>query len=118
MEQAASDQQTAAGNLRAARDAVRLFGKTDADISAAASDGLVTGINPEYVLICRATDELSQAHTLTDETLTALLDTFGVITTRRYVAMIAWFNLLSLFLNGTRVPLETTDKIGGRTSPI
>jgi cobalt-zinc-cadmium efflux system membrane fusion protein len=32
MEQAASDQQTAEGNLRAARDAVRLFGKTDADI--------------------------------------------------------------------------------------
>jgi alkylhydroperoxidase family enzyme len=93
-------------------------GLSHAEISAAASDGSVSGIDPEYVLICRATDELSQAHTLTDETLTALLDTFGVITTRRYVAMIAWFNLLSLFLNGTRVPLETTDKIGNRTSPI
>ncbi|HME68240.1 MAG TPA: carboxymuconolactone decarboxylase family protein [Streptosporangiaceae bacterium] len=93
-------------------------GLSDADICAAASDGSVTGIDPEYVLICRATDELSQAHTLTDETLTTLLDTFGVVTTRRYVAMIAWFNLLSLFLNGTRVPLETTDKIGNRTSPI
>jgi membrane fusion protein, heavy metal efflux system len=32
VEQAASDQQTAEGNLRAARDSVRLFGKTDADI--------------------------------------------------------------------------------------
>ena len=32
VEQAASDQQTAEGNLQAARDAVRLFGKTDADI--------------------------------------------------------------------------------------
>ncbi len=32
LEQAVSDQQTAEGNLRAARDAVRLFGKTDADI--------------------------------------------------------------------------------------
>jgi membrane fusion protein, heavy metal efflux system len=31
-EQAASDQQTAEGALRAARDAVRLFGKTDTDI--------------------------------------------------------------------------------------
>ena len=34
VEQAASDEQTAEGNLRAARDAVRLFGKTDADIDA------------------------------------------------------------------------------------
>jgi cobalt-zinc-cadmium efflux system membrane fusion protein len=32
VEQAASDEQTAEGNLRAARDAVRLFGKSDADI--------------------------------------------------------------------------------------
>ena len=32
LEQAASDEQTAEGNLRAARDAVRLFGKSDADI--------------------------------------------------------------------------------------
>jgi cobalt-zinc-cadmium efflux system membrane fusion protein len=32
LEQAASDQQTAQGNLAAARNAVRIFGKTDADI--------------------------------------------------------------------------------------
>jgi cobalt-zinc-cadmium efflux system membrane fusion protein len=32
LDQATSDQQTAEGNLRAARDAVRLFGKTDAEI--------------------------------------------------------------------------------------
>src|SRR6202035_2068363 len=32
VEQATSDQQTAEGNLQAARDAVRLFGKADADI--------------------------------------------------------------------------------------
>jgi membrane fusion protein, heavy metal efflux system len=32
VEQATSDQQTAQGNLTAARDAVRIFGKTDADI--------------------------------------------------------------------------------------
>jgi membrane fusion protein, heavy metal efflux system len=32
VEQATSDQQTAEGNLRAARDAVRIFGKTDAEI--------------------------------------------------------------------------------------
>jgi membrane fusion protein, heavy metal efflux system len=32
LEQASSDQQTAEGNLRAARDAVRIFGKSDLDI--------------------------------------------------------------------------------------
>jgi membrane fusion protein, heavy metal efflux system len=38
VEQAASDQQTAEGNLRAGRDAVRLFGKTDADIDRIVAD--------------------------------------------------------------------------------
>ena len=33
MEQAVSEQQTAEGNVRAGRDAVRLFGKTDAEIN-------------------------------------------------------------------------------------
>ena len=56
--------------------------------------------------------------TLTDRTLQSLLDTFGATITRKYIATIAWFSLLSLFLNGTRVPLETTDKIGDRTSPL
>ena len=38
VEQAASDEQTAEGNLRAARDAVRIFGKTDADIDRIIAD--------------------------------------------------------------------------------
>ena len=38
VEQAASDEQTAEGNLRAARDAVRLFGKSDADIDRIIAD--------------------------------------------------------------------------------
>jgi len=89
------------------------------EIKAAASDGPVLDINPDYVLICRATDELSSTSaTLSDDTLTALLERHGDVLTRKFVLLIAWFNLLSRFLNGCRVPLETTDKIGNRTSPL
>jgi membrane fusion protein, heavy metal efflux system len=38
LEQAASDQQTAEGNLRAARDAVRIFGKSDTEIDRIVAD--------------------------------------------------------------------------------
>jgi cobalt-zinc-cadmium efflux system membrane fusion protein len=38
VDQAVSDQQTAEGNLRAARDAVRIFGKSDADIDRIVAD--------------------------------------------------------------------------------
>ena len=46
VEQATSDQQTAEGNLRAARDAVRIFGKSDAEI-----DRLVAQRNADPTLV-------------------------------------------------------------------
>jgi cobalt-zinc-cadmium efflux system membrane fusion protein len=46
VEQAASDEQTAEGNLQAARDAVRIFGKTDADI-----DGIVANRSADPTLV-------------------------------------------------------------------
>jgi alkylhydroperoxidase family enzyme len=88
------------------------------EIDAAGSDGPVVGINPEYVLVCKATDELSKSGTLQDDTLSELMNRYGDAITRKLVLMIAWFNLLSRFLNGCRVPLETTDKIGTGTSPL
>ncbi len=93
-------------------------GLSSKEIDAAGSDGPVAGINPEYVLVCKATDELSKSGTLRDETLSELLNRYGDTITRKLVLMIAWFNLLSRFLNGCRVPLETTDKIGTGTSPL
>jgi alkylhydroperoxidase family enzyme len=96
----------------------RNTGLTSEEIDAAGSDGPVTGVNPDYVLVCKATDELSKSGTLRDETLSELLKRYGDIVTRKLVLMIAWFNLLSRFLNGCRVPLETSDKIGAGTSPL
>ncbi|WP_193046116.1 carboxymuconolactone decarboxylase family protein [Mycolicibacterium baixiangningiae] len=96
----------------------RNAGLTTAEIETVAGDGNVEDLDTDYQVLIAATDELLKEGTLADGTLQALLDTFGVTTTRKYIATIAWFSLLSLFLNGTRVPLETTDKIGQRTSPL
>ena len=96
----------------------RNAGLSSQEIEAVAADGPVEGIDKEYVVICTAADELLRSGTLTDTTPGTMLDMFGHTATRKYVATIAWFSLLSLFLNGLRVPLETTDKIGNRTSPL
>jgi alkylhydroperoxidase family enzyme len=97
-------------------------GLTTSEIDTIAGDGdgplALDNLDADYQLLIAATDELLMSGTLTDGTLQALLDTFGTTTTRKYIATIAWFSLLSLFLNGTRVPMETTDKIGQRTSPL
>jgi hypothetical protein len=38
--------------------------------------------------------------------------------TRKIILIISWFNLLSCFINGCRVPLETSDKIGNESAPV
>ncbi len=93
-------------------------GLTQRDIDGAAGEEPVSSSNPEFVLVCRATDEMCHSGTLTDETLASLLSYFGDVKCRKIILIIAWFNLLSLFLNGCRVPLETTEKIGKKTSPL
>ena len=93
-------------------------GLSNEEIAAASSDSQVKGIDPRYILVCIATDELSDEGRLSDETLTELLGRYGDTVTRKLILIIGWFNLLSRFVNGCRVPLETTDKIGNGKSPI
>jgi len=96
----------------------RNVGLSEGEIAAVSSDGPVSGIDPEYVLLCKATDEMSKTGTLTDATLGEMLTRYDPTTCRKVNLMIAWFNLLPRFLNACRVPLETTDKVGSRSSPL
>ncbi len=93
-------------------------GCTDSEIEAMATDGPVTGLGDEITLILSAVDELTRDATLTDHTLNALRARYDDELVRKYLLMIGWFNLLSRFLNGCRVPLESGDKIGAKTSPV
>lgn len=88
------------------------------EIDAMASDGHPPGLDEQTSLVIRATDELTKLGTLTDATLQAMRENFDDVRCRKLVLIISWFNLLSRFLNGCRVPLETGDKIGNRTSPL
>jgi hypothetical protein len=79
---------------------------------AAASDDAIEGVDADYRLAWKATDEICVEGTLRDETLQQLLARHGNTMTRKIILIISWFNLLSCFINGCRVPLETSDKIG------
>jgi alkylhydroperoxidase family enzyme len=96
----------------------RNVGPSSEEIDAAASDGPGLGIDREYRLAWKATDEICIEGTLCDETLCQLLSQYGETVARKLILIIAWFNLLSCFINGCRVPLETTDKIGVEASPL
>jgi len=96
----------------------RNAGLTDDEIAALRSDGPVQSHDAASRLICTATEELTRTATLTDETLAALIAAHGPRVASKYILAISWFNLLSRFLNGTRVALESADKLKGRTAPV
>lgn len=92
-------------------------GLTAEVIDAVAADGPVTGVSADQSLLCRATDELTNHAAFTDGTLNDLRQRYGDVVVRKITLTIGFFNLLSRFLNGCRVPLETHDKMGDRTVP-
>ncbi|WP_242185765.1 carboxymuconolactone decarboxylase family protein [Sphingomonas sp. CARO-RG-8B-R24-01] len=94
----------------------RNVGLSEDEIAAFASDGPVAGVGQDYILLCRACDELTGAKTLTDDTLSELLATFGEVSTRKYILSISVFVLMALCLNGNRVPLESSDKVSTVTT--
>jgi alkylhydroperoxidase family enzyme len=93
-------------------------GCTQKQIDAMTSQGPPTGLDDKTALVVLATDEITESGTLTDATLQRLRDTYDDVICRKFILIIAWFNLLARFLNGCRVPLETGDKLGSRTSPL
>jgi alkylhydroperoxidase family enzyme len=102
-------------NAQMARNA----GCTPTEIDAVASEGPIpSGLSPDNLLLCTGTDELTRTGTLTDGTLAKMQARFGNTICRKLILMIAWANLLLRFMNGCRVPLETEDKFGSRTSPL
>ena len=96
----------------------RNVGLSPQEIQAAASDDAIEGIDADYRLAWKATDEICIEGTLCDETLCQLLARYGETVTRKLILIISWFNLLSCFINGCRVPLEVTDKIGNKAAPV
>jgi alkylhydroperoxidase family enzyme len=96
----------------------RNVGLSREEIQAAASDDAVEGVDTDYRLAWKATDEICAEGTLSDATLRQLLARHGDTVTRKLILIISWFNLLSCFLNGCRVPLETIDKIGNASAPV
>lgn len=93
-------------------------GLSQDEIDRVSADGAVQGLALEYLEGCSAADELVRGGTLTDETLSSLLKRYGPVGTRKLILAIGYFTLLAMFLNGCRVPLETSDKIGSSTSPL
>jgi alkylhydroperoxidase family enzyme len=81
-------------------------GVTDEEIEKIAVDGPVTGLDEEGNLLCRVAEEISNDVRLSDDALQQILDRYGTRQATELILCVSYFNMLSRFLESTRVELE------------
>lgn len=69
-------------------------------------EGPVQGLDDESLLLCRVAEEISRDVRLSDEALQAILALYGVRQSTELILCCAYFNMLSRFLESTRVELD------------
>ena len=81
-------------------------GLREAEIDRIATDGPVTGLDEEGNLLCRVADEISRDVRLSDEALEAIVGRYGERQATELIVCCSYFNMVSRFLESTRVELE------------
>ena len=82
-------------------------GLTDDEIARIATEGQVTSLDEEGNLLCRVADEITRDVRLSDEALGAIVSRYGERQATELILCCSYFNMLSRFLESTRVRLES-----------
>jgi alkylhydroperoxidase family enzyme len=94
----------------------RNVGVTDAEIEAIRGDDDVDrALGPEEALACRVADEISRDVRLSDAALDLLLDRYGTHGACSLILCVSYYNMVSRFLESTRVPIESEAFLSGQT---
>lgn len=91
----------------------RAVGLTDEQIAATAQKEPGAALDADAALICRAADEISREVRLSDEGLTLVRARWGDAGAAELILTIAYYNMVSRFLESARVPLETEELLAG-----
>jgi 4-carboxymuconolactone decarboxylase len=81
-------------------------GVTDDEIDKIASDEPVSSLDEEGNLLCRVAEEITRDVKLSDEALAQIIERYGNRGATELILACCWFNLISRFLESTRVELE------------
>jgi 4-carboxymuconolactone decarboxylase len=93
----------------------RNVGVTDAEIEAISGKGRANALGSEETLVCRAADEISRDVRLSDEALEQVVDRYGVRGACSLILCISYYNMVSRFLESTRVEIEADEHLADRT---
>lgn len=93
----------------------RTLGLGDEEIAAIAVDGPVDGLDDEGNLVCRVADEISRDVRLSDEALDLIRERYGDRGAASLILCVAYYNMVSRFLESTRVEIEPENLVTGKT---
>ena len=96
----------------------RMIGLTEEEIEKIAGAGAVTALDDEGNLLCRVADEISQDVKLSDDALAQILDSYGVRGATELILCVSYFNMISRFLESTRVELEEESILEKDSGPL
>jgi hypothetical protein len=80
-----------------------------------ATERSVRSLDDECNLICRVADEVSREVRLSDEALEAIIDRYGPREAAELILLVSYYNMVSRFLESTRVQLEDEPLLEGQT---
>jgi 4-carboxymuconolactone decarboxylase len=81
-------------------------GVRDEEIEKIATDEPVSSLDEEGNLLCRVAEEISRDVRLSDEALAQIIERYDHRGATELILVCCWFNLISRFLESTRVELE------------
>jgi AhpD family alkylhydroperoxidase len=93
----------------------RNSGVTEAEIGAIRTEPRVTSLSEECNLICRVADEVTRDVRLSDEALALIIDRYGPREAAELILLVSYYNMVSRFLESTRVELEDEPLLAERT---
>ncbi len=93
----------------------RNVGVTDAEIDAIGREEPVSSLDDECNLICRVADEVTRDVRLSDEALEQIIDRYGPREAAELILLVSYYNMVSRFLESTRVEIEQEPLLDGQT---
>lgn len=104
---------TGAGYERAQHERLaQQAGVTGREIDAIATEEPVSSLDQEGNLLCRVADEVSRNVRLSDDALEQLADRYGPREAVELILLVSYYNMVSRFLESTRVELEAEPPVG------
>jgi alkylhydroperoxidase family enzyme len=95
----------------------RANGVKDHEMEILRSENPVKSLGEEENFLCRISDEITLNGNLTDETFQQLFKRYSVPLGSELILCLSYVNMLGRFINCTRVQIEDTNPLEGRTSP-